>query len=171
MKTYDGKNITKKHIQEIIRTQDVTRIYQLYVIITGERPDHFKVSKFCEDLAPTIKLRKWVRNNWWNVRNKHTIERNNVDNQCFRRDGGYAATPKFIKNRIVAYMKEQCQNVESKYAKRPVKGYTHLYFCSPKYGLTDYNKWRAIKIEGNERFCDLLEKYADKYFGPIKKRK
>ena len=50
---------------------------------------------------------------------------------------------------------------------RPMMGRTYLYFCSPIYGHDDYNKVREIPIAGNERFCELLIKYADKYFAPI----
>ena len=167
MKTFDNKNITKKHIAEVLRTKDITRIYQLYVIVTGLRPDHLAVSKFFVNFAPTARLRRWMDRCWLDNRNKHVIERNNVDTHCFYRDGCYAATPIFHKQRIVDFLKEQCQNVHSNYAKRPMMGNTHLYFCSPVYGHSDYNKWCALPIEGNEHFCQTIIKYADKFFGPV----
>lgn len=55
----------------------------------------------------------------------------------------------------------------SPYAKRPMYGHTHPYFCSLVYGHQDYNKRRSIPIKGNERFCALVIAYADKFFGPI----
>lgn len=49
-------------------------------------------------------------------------------------------------------------------AKRPMMGDTYLWFCSPDYGLYDSNRWKAMPIEGNERFCETICKLADKYF-------
>lgn len=167
MKTFKGENVTKKHIAEVIRTKDVTRIYQLYFVITGQRPEHFAVSKFFEDYAPTVRLYRWLSHCWMDNRNKHTIERQAIDTHCFYRDGGYTTWPLFQKQRIVDFLKKQCQDVRSNYAKRPMMGHTHLYFCSPVYGHSDYNKWCALPIEGNERFCETVIKYADKFFNPV----
>lgn len=60
--------------------------------------------------------------------------------------------------RMIAYRKllEYLKMPKSPYAKRPIYGYTHIYFCSPVYGHKDYNKWRSIPIKGNERFCEIL---------------
>lgn len=49
-------------------------------------------------------------------------------------------------------------------AKRPTMGNIYLWFCSPAYGYHDSNKWRAMPIKGNERFCETICKLADKYF-------
>ncbi len=82
--------------------------------------------------------------------------------QCVYGKHGYYKPTRLME--IVDYLKEQCSNPHSNYAKRPMLGYTHLYFCSPIYGHSDYNKWPALPIEGNERFCELVIKYADKFF-------
>lgn len=49
-------------------------------------------------------------------------------------------------------------------AKRPMMGNIYLWFCSPAYGYSDSNKWMAMPIKGNERFCETICKLADKYF-------
>ena len=49
-------------------------------------------------------------------------------------------------------------------AKRPMMGNIYLWFCSPAYGHNDFNRWKAMPIEGNERFCETICKLADKYF-------
>ena len=49
-------------------------------------------------------------------------------------------------------------------AKRPTMGNIYLWFCYPAYGHHDPNKWRAMPIEGNRRFCETICKLADKYF-------
>ena len=66
------------------------------------------------------------------------------------------------KYHIISYFKEQMIHPKSPYAKIPMYGHTHLYFCSPDYGHFDYNKWCACKIKGNERFCETLIKIAAK---------
>lgn len=42
------------------------------------------------------------------------------------------------------------------YTKVAMMGHTHLYFCSPEYGHSDYNKVRTCKIEGNEDFVEKV---------------
>lgn len=52
----------------------------------------------------------------------------------------------------------------SNYTKVPMMGHTHLYFCSPTYGLADYNKVRACNIEGNEAFCNKVIDLGERIF-------
>ena len=91
-----------------------------------------------------------------------------IDSEVERRHGIYHGNDLI---ELVNYVKRQCAKAcdayEYDYAKRPMLGKTHLYFCSPVYGHDDYNKVRSIPIAGNERFCELLIKYANKYFAPI----
>lgn len=161
MKTFNGKSISKKAIGNVLRTMDATKIYNLYRQVTGEKPDHNKVWRFIEEYAPTKRIKK--RAYWFcmGIRNKHEMERIKVDDYNFHNGRRNV----FQRAYIVDYLKKQCLNPESNYAKRPMLGFTGLYFCSPAYGHSDYNKWRACDIKGNEDFCEAVIRYANKYFG------
>lgn len=170
--------ITKKEIVKTLRGYNVTEICKLYKRIHGEVPtteswvyvdgvkitykylDGFKVYQWAENYATSRKMDRalyghlaWASHKW---------NYSSYDEPY--RHAPHGMYEPLRKQYIVEELLRQCQNPTSNYAKRPMLGFTNLYFCSPIYGHSDYNKWRAIEIEGNERFCDLLIRYADKFF-------
>ena len=158
MKTYNGKTISKKYIQSVIRTKNSTNIYTLYHHIYGGKVDSCKVYDFIKEFAPTQELESSA----WSLtlgQERRVRWRESYD---IRNEREYHNAN--IKHEVLTYFKEQLEDVKSPYAKRPMMGHTHLYFCSPVYGHSDYNKWRAMPLEGNERFCGLLVQLANKYF-------
>ena len=161
MKTYKGEKITKKEIERVLRTLDSTQIFRLYHRIFGDACND-RVFDFVEQYAPTkrIKLAAWRIA----YSEKHKWHRQRIDEKVIRNHGIYHGNDLI---EFVAYLKQQCADASSSYAKRPMMGKTHLYFCSPVYGHNDYNKIRSIPIAGNERLCELAIRYADKYFAPI----
>ena len=165
MKTYKGEKITKKEIQAVLRTLDVTAIYRLYYKIYGTACG-CGLFNFVEQYAPS----KRVRVQAFSAINgaSNMFKRFLIDSEVERRNGIYHGNDLI---ELVNYVKRQCAKAcdayEYDYAKRPMLGKTHLYFCSPVYGHNDYNKVRSIPIAGNERFCELIVKYANKYFTPI----
>lgn len=162
MRTFNGKNITKKHITQVLRSQDSTQIYRLYHLLFGGKVSASDVYTFVKTNAPSQRVYRAAYRIAYN--NKHQEEHLLIERECLHRHGFYMGDRY---TRIVNYLKEQCQDPRSNYAKRPMYGHTHLYFCSPVYGHSDYNKWRAIPIQGNEAFCAAVIRYADKFFAPI----
>ena len=156
-----AKRITKKEIQAVLRTLDVTAIYRLYYKIYG-RVSAYGVYDFVKQYAPSASVR--IAAGRIAFCTKNMDKRMCCDNYVRRNNGTYRGNDLI---EAVDYVKRQCAEAGSRYAKRPMLGKTHLYFCSPVYGHNDYNKVRSIPIAGNERFCELLIKYADKYFAPI----
>lgn len=63
---------------------------------------------------------------------------------------------------ILRYLLMQVEEPNSPYAKKPIYGHTGLYFAHPGYQHSDYNKWRACDIEGNEEFCETIIELWDK---------
>lgn len=169
--------VTKKEIYKTLRTYDTTKICRIYKKIHGEVPtetrgngkyqftclDGFKVYQWAEKFATSCKMDKMLyallarASHHWKY---STYEMDAV----YSKHGYYAPT---TKQHIVEVLLNECKNPTSNYAKRPIYGYTHLYFCSPVYGHKDYNKWCALPIKNNERFCEVVIKYADKFFKPI----
>ena len=155
MKTFNGETISKKRIQQVLRTLDRTAIFRLTKIIYGD-VERNHVYDLVKIYGPTKKIRSLafdialvnVRTHDFKTMNKRHLEYRNANKY-------YIA---------VNYFKHQ--NPNSPYAKRPVMDETNLYFASPIYGLADYNKHLYMPISGNERFCETICKLADKYFHP-----
>ena len=156
-----AKRITKKEIQAVLRSLDVTAIYRLHHKLYG-KVSAWDVFDFVKQYAPSDRVRVAVGRIAFCSKNMD--KRLNYDNYVRSKHGIYHGNDLI---ELVNYVKQQCAEAGSDYAKRPMMGKTHLYFCSPVYGHNDYNKVRSIPIAGNERFCELLIKYANKYFAPI----
>lgn len=161
MKTYNGKNITKRQIQSILRTEDATQIFRLYHRIFGGKVDKWDVYMFICNYAPSNRLKKHAYDIAMLSGIKLLPSGERYPRE-FRYHREFCETNG--KHIALTALRNEIKKGLSSYTKRPMMGYTHLYFCSPVYGHGDYNKWRSIKIEGNERFCELICKLADKYF-------
>lgn len=158
MKTINEKNISKKEIQNVLRTMEPTKIFALHHRMFGN-VNRSEVYRFIREFAPTNK----VRTNAYNLAhsNKHAEYRLMVERTCIHRHGFFTGD---LRKYTVDALKEECTRERDNYSKFPMLGHTHLYFCSPVYGHSDYNKRRMIEIKGNERFCDLVIRYANKHF-------
>lgn len=157
MRTSTSK-ITKKQIQAILRTEDKTQIFRLYKEIYGQ-VGKCSVYDFIRDFAPTNKVRSAAFRIAIGIPEADYPGeiRNAVD---FKEQNA--------KHLAMEAFREELKRGLDNYTKRPMMGHAHLYFCSPVYGHADYNKWCAMPIKGNERFCEVLCKLADKYF-PVSK--
>ena len=149
------KKITKKHITEVLRSRDLTEIYQLVHIINGGKIDSRDVIHFAHEYAPSDKV-------WDDIwRGIHCTPNREAKYRNFRREAEfYAANARHI---AVNHLREEIARGIDNYTKRPILGITHLYFCSPVYGHRDHNKHQSVVIKGNERFCELMVRLADKY--------
>lgn len=158
MKTFNGKSITKKQIVSVIRTQDSTQIYRLYYQVYGIKPVDVEVCKFIQQFAPTDKLYKAAYNIACRSGRKFrpTVE---LNEHCTYIEWKNANIRQITMQQL---RREIARGVDG-YTKRPIMGKTNLYFASPVYGHHDYNKSIAMPISGNERFCELICRLADKY--------
>lgn len=165
MTTMTKNKFTKKYIQSVLRTRNQTLCFALFMQLHPEAKTlnaitlRRVVGAFIEENAPSKRVKKFglgvimdydnphQNTKWWVERymNKYTSPLHEV----------------------IEFVKEQVTKIDSPYVKRPMLGFTHLYFCSPVYKHKDYNKWCALPIKGNEHFCDMVIKYADKFFAPV----
>lgn len=157
MITYNGKKVTKKHIEAVLRTMDSTRIFRLYHHIYGGKVEKRKVFDFIVAFAPTKSVAKKAAElsainkplpSYYLDQMRKSIEFNTVNAR-------HVALQQF---------REEMRRGFDSYTKRPIMGHTYLYWASPVFGHNDYNKSRALPIKGNERFCELICRLADKYF-------
>ena len=155
MNTFNGKSISLKNIQKILRTMDRTQIFRLYVQIFGKL-DRNELYFFIVLNAPSKRVSRAAYDLAFRRAERKYSDEEDRKHWQFIRDNIYHVA--------IEEFKEYAKNPESPYAKRPMMGYTHLYFASPIYRLEDYNKWEVMPIKGNERFCETICKLADKYF-------
>ena len=155
MKTFNGETISKKRIQEVLRTLDRTAIFRLTKTIYGDA-ERLHVYDLVRIYGPTQNIRSLAYDiAYYNAR-RHDLETSD------KRHLEYIKANKYhIAMNVFMY---HVKDPNSLYAKRPFMGQTHLYFASPIYGLSDYNKCLYMPIAGNERFCETICKLADKYF-------
>ena len=151
MKTYNGKNISIKQIQKVLRTMDKTQIFRIYFQIFG-KIDRHKLHEFIIEYAPSKRVLTAAYYTAYTKRKPYYSPKYLE----FFHDNKYQQT--------VFLFKEYLKDRYSPYFKRPIMGEKYLYFASPVYGLSDYNKSEIMPIEGNERFCETICKLADKYF-------
>lgn len=155
------KKFTKKYIQSVLRTEDPTQIYRLVHQVKGVKvvTQHI-VFDFIYEFAPTQKIAHSAYELTYG-QNKHYTERQLRGAASINYLNYYEAN---IKHCVLEAFREEIKRGLDKYTKRPMIVGKHLWFCSPYYGYKDYNKHKMMPIKGNESFCDLLVKVADKYF-------
>ena len=162
MKTYNGKNITKKQIEEVLRTMNPTQIFRLVHIIYGGKVEKQKVCDFVRQFAPTQKVYNQSYYIAFDQNSCHNPNRKYIYTWDASRQS-YEFKTQNIRQYVMHKLRNEIRKPRTAYTKRPMMGNTHLYFCSPVYGHSDYNKWQAMPIKGNERFCEVICKLADKY--------
>lgn len=158
MKTSNGKNITKKHIEAVLRTMNPTQIFRLYHMIYGGKVEKSKVYGFIKENAPTNKVADAAYHLAF-LSKEVDMARMEIENL-----NGFSYAHDNTKHIVMQHFREELRRGFDEYSKRPIMGHTYLYWASPFYGHDDYNKSRALPIAGNERFCELICSLADKYY-------
>lgn len=155
METSNGETISKKRIQQVLRTLDRTQIFRLYHQIYGNI-DRSGIYDFINKFAPNnrvynaafnLAFRKEEQDYSMDVDGKSW--QYNHENKC---------------HIAMQWFRYYIKNLKSPYTKRPIIHGSYLFFVSPIYGMDDYNRWKCMSIAGNERFCETICKIADKYF-------
>lgn len=141
---------TKKDIQAVLRTLDRTAIFRMYKNIYGEISRN-GIYDFIHEYAPNNRIYKKA----------YELAYGGLGSRNHSTHGTFEPLPL---QRVVEVLVSNCKNADSPYSKMPMMGHTHLYFCHRAWGHSDYNKWCALPINGNERFCEAVIKYAQRYF-------
>lgn len=157
MKTYNGKNITKKEIEEVLRTMDSTQIFRLYHIIYGGKADKSGVYQFINDFAPTKRIANAA------YRLAYVGKEEDAALLDMEERNRFVFAHENARHLTMQHFRYELLRGLDSYTKRPIMGHSYLYWASPEYGHADYNKSRALPITGNERFCALICQMADKY--------
>lgn len=138
-------NITKKEIISTLRTLDRTAIFALYKRMNGQI-NRSKIEDFIRSFGPTKAVRRAAHEIAFGGRRMPAP----VETMGKRKE-------------VVEAVKKYCAEPFTAYTKVPMLGHTRLYLCSPVFGHRDYNKSSVLPIAGNERFCEVLIQYAQKF--------
>ena len=150
-----SKTAIAKAIMTAIKNNDKTEFFHIYAKVTGKCNYHvygcyWYLIYFIRDYVSGRATMKA----------QDIILHRNVHETCRMYRDNYKYTDK---QRAMTLLREWIADNTSNYAKKPMYGFTHLYFAHPYYKHDDYNKRRSVEIKGNERFCELIVKLGEKY--------
>lgn len=171
------KNLSKRELRALVRSTarnaDLTTICRMYYESTGIRPTIYRTATGLyqeERELNSMALNCWAYAFGCTANEVRHLKRLELDNERYTRrhslsphykygrHGFYKPTPKHEAMKILrSYKLDPC----SPYAKRLIKGHTHLYAASPYYGHSDYNKSIVMTIAGHETFVDKIVGYCD----------
>lgn len=143
---------TREEIRGIMSHGTATDLCKCFVKCTGLKYHRYDAIEFFSTFTRSKKQYRRIKDVLHIAEYKHS-RYTHEDEQYFGR-----------RWQCVEELKRNIKDGLNNYTKVPVLGYTHLYFVSPYYGHKDYNKWCALPIKGNEKFCETLIKVAKKYF-------
>ena len=154
-KQLTSKTAIKRALMEAIKKGDKKEFFHIYAMAGRKCNSHHPI----QYIDVIIFCRQYLSDR------AHREARNIIlaSSQEERRRHEWRKVYHSEKHQVIAALKMFMSDPTSNYAKQPMYGYSHLYFCSPVYGHSDYNKWRALPIKGNERFCELIVKLGEKY--------
>lgn len=149
------KKITKKEIVAELKTLDCTKIHRIASLCGVNMNDPMNVVKFA-DIYVGIKLRNKILRI---VRNRDIKPYSYV----IKINKFYRLNESTI-SRIRREMNEQIKWGYSSYSKILIEGNTNIYWASPVYLHSDYNKSRAMEnTPENRKIMELVNKMLAKH--------
>ena len=146
---------TKKEMRKAIKENNQTKVWKLCAIQLGRTPTKSEVFKLVDRIANTERDRKKAFDLAFYSFRKRVI--------CLAMDraficrGGYAQFgDSHYRLKAISMLKRLNDEPLSSYSKIPIFGANTLYFCSPSFGMKDYNKVRCCDIERNRKFCEKV---------------
>ena len=142
------RKVTKEEMDEILKTQDPTKIFQLAKIAGVNIEDRINLLHFIEKNAPNKEVFK----------NAYDLSFGAGDFKNYRVSGFNS----YLKMEIadaVNYLKHQVKNgsMSTNYGKILIEGKSNIYWASPVYQHSDYNKTIAMKnCKKNRRVMKLI---------------
>lgn len=157
------KKFTLKAFRAAIKALDKTEVWHLAAIKLGHTPTQFELEKLIDKSATSQKM---LKSKWGLV--DHSSERyafrRKAETEAFIRRGGYRQFGnKHFKTVALECLRDLLTKPVSSYTKVPMRGHTHLYFCSPVYGHHDYNKVMTCELNGNEAFVTQILNLANRF--------
>jgi len=154
---------TLKAFRAAIKAFNKTEVWHLAAIKLGHTPTPCELGHLIEQSATTQKMLTY-KCGLVNQSSERSEFRRKAESDAFIRRGGYRQFgTTHYKAVALECLRELLTNPVSSYTKVPMKGHTHLYFCSPVYGHRDYNKVMTCELNGNEAFVTQILNLANRF--------
>jgi hypothetical protein len=143
------KKVTKKEIAKVLRTQNVTNIFKLCANLCVDVDNKGEVMKFIKDNAPSQRV----------YSNAYKLSYGSNWFKNFRAKETSVKMP--IKDAIDFAKKHKKRGFDS-YSKVLILGNKNIYWASPVYQHSDYNK--SVAFPNTPKFrkiADLINKYLN----------
>lgn len=153
---------SKKAFRKALKENDQTRVWYLTAIKLGRTPQKKEVYDLIREIALSAKdIGKAYYMAYTSNRKRKFLA---IAEIAWYNRGAYAqCTNAYYRSIAIDMLRKLITEENGNYTKVPMLGFTHLYFCSPAYGHSDYNKVRTCLIEGNEDFCSKIIEIAEKF--------
>lgn len=144
------KRPTKKTIQTVLRTMDITAIHHVAHKFGINPKHHGDVFDFIKTFSPSMKVRRMAYGlsygRSWNRRNElKALNMPIID--------------------TIRFAKQQVKEGYTNYTKILIEGNNNIYWTSPTHGHSDYNKSIAMpNNEKNRKVMEVVNKYLGKHF-------
>jgi len=155
------KIFTKKAFRAALKDNNQTEVWHLAAIKIGRTPSKKEVYNLIREVADTVRDERKAYDMAYESQRKQKFELAEI-NAWYRRGAYGQYKDSRYKTEAIEMLRELLTENHGNYTKVPMLGFTHLYFCSPSYGHSDYNKVRTCLIEGNEDFVKKILEIADR---------
>lgn len=158
---------TKTAFRAALKANNQYEVWHLAAIKMGRTPTRHEVYTMVKEISSSMRDERRAFSIAYNSSRKDAL-RKAIDEAwirrgAYRQNDGRADALKMLRRLLT----ENCGN----YTKVPMMGFTHLFFCHPGYGHSDYNKVRTCTIDGNEDFCRKLCDIADRHMSNLYEKK
>lgn len=144
------KKFTKKAFRQAIIHNDQTGVWHLTAIKLGKKPTQNDVYELVSEMATSMKQSNKAYNFAFNPMEGSRRHRNGlVEYNTFIQRGGYRQYGvRHYRAEALKMLRRLVDEPLNSHAKVPMFGFTHLYFCSPVYKHSDYNKVKTCCLNG-----------------------
>lgn len=142
-------------MRKAIKENNQTKVWKLCALQLGRTPTKSEVCKLVDRIANTERDRKKAFDLAFSSFRKFAIHFAMVK-AYISRGGNAQFDDSYYRLKAIRMLKILNNEPLSSYSKIPVFGANSLYFCSPSYGMKDYNKVRCCDIKRNKEFCEKV---------------
>ena len=152
--------ITKRSIveklKEIYKAQDRTALFKFYHVLTGHHGEstswNAPMRHLFESFCTSEKMRRVIsalcETKWLKEVRNNNYERVHLEFMGERPRPSLTELTRRERAEALRMLRRLYEEPVTNYTKVPMFGFNHLYFCSPSYGLKDYNKVRTCLLCG-----------------------
>lgn len=154
---------TKKDLRLALKENDQTRVWKLIALKVKHTPEKKDVYEIIRNVAITQRDNGKAWAMAYTSLRKRSIE-GKMELAWYNRGAYGQYGDRHYRFEALEMLRRLASENVSSYTKVPMLGHTRLYFCSPSYGHSDYNKVRTCAIEGNETFCNKVIDLGERIF-------